>query len=123
MEGTAWEKGMNTEELHVSPSRVVFEHHYWVGPFVLAVMTVLQCGVLYFMFNGQEQMANYFMCGMLSNIAGLIVMVVVMAIILARTVMRNDLEELRSAYTLWLVGLAVVSMCGPMLVVAQMVLG
>ena len=113
---------MNTEEIHVSPSRVVFEHYHWIGLFVLAVMMALQCGVLYFVINGQERMANYFMCGMLANIAGLNVLVVVMAMILARTVMRGDMEELRSTYTLWLVGLAVVSMCGPIVIVMAIML-
>ena len=111
---------MNTETARATLTENVCEHYLWVGAFVLVVGMSLLWGTIYSMLGGQEALANAFLCGLLTNIVGLVMMVVMMALFLASARVRNDVEVLSSVYGLWLVGLILISLTGPVVTATGM---
>ena len=111
---------MNTETARAALTESVCEHHLWVGAFVLVVGMSLLWGTIYSMLSGQEALANAFLFGLLTNIVGLVMMVVMMALFLASARVRNDVEVLSSVYGLWLVGLILISLTGPVVTATGM---
>ena len=115
---------MNAELTYPSPSQGLSKHYALVGALVLmAGVPLLWGAVTLMMVGGDEKLLNAFVIGLFTNVTGLMMMGIFMALTIATALVRGKPEMVASIYNLWLVGLLIISLSGPMVVVAQMVLG
>lgn len=117
-------QGMDAELACSSPLQCLSKHYTLVGALVLMVGVPLLWGsVTLMMVGGDEKILNAFMIGLFTDVFGLMMMGIVMALTIATALVRGKPEMVASVYNLWLAGLLIISLSGPMVVVAQMVLG